>query len=131
MGGAFFNMGRGAMGQQPQGMMGQPQGGPPPQQMPPPAQTYGTMPLGQTAAQDPHSAYLQQALQAMLSGKQGNQGNPMGLGSNLLAEALDRYGLANGQRQQAQQAQGAQLASDWSGMQQRNAAFSGGLGGGG
>lgn len=47
-------------------------------------------PLGATA--DPRSQYLAMALaQANKSGQ--NSGNAMGLGGNLLAAALDRYGM--------------------------------------
>ena len=51
-------------------------------------------------AQDPHSQYLAAALAAM---QKQQQGSATGLGENLLATALDRYGLQQrGQQLQAQ-----------------------------
>lgn len=50
------------------------------------------------AGQDPRSQYLAQALAQM---SQQPQGSAQGLGANLLAEALDRYGMQKGQGQQA------------------------------
>ena len=57
--------------------------------------TMGTMPA---QAQDPQSQYLAQALKAI--GSTPSQGNPMGLSSNLLAEALLKYKQDQLQRQQ-------------------------------
>lgn len=95
MGGGFFT-GQGQQAPQQQQMQGGPMGVSPmaqqgPQQAP-------------QQPQDPRSQYLAAAMQAM--GKQP-QGNAMGLGSNLLANALDQYALQQRQ-QQMQQAQGAQ-----------------------
>src|SRR5689334_1178390 len=75
----------GAQGLAPQQQAG-PMGAAMPQQMPP-------------QAQDPHSQYLAQALAAM--GKQPGPTTPMAMSADLLAQALDRYGLAQGQRRQS------------------------------
>ncbi|MGA0603520.1 hypothetical protein ACO2Q3_22625 [Caulobacter sp. KR2-114] len=56
-------------------------------------------------AADPRSAYLARALSDLQSGGH-EQGNTMGLASNLLAEALDRYALNKRQQQLATPAGG-------------------------
>jgi len=85
-------------------------------------QTYNTAPLAQ--AQDPRSQYLTAALRALQqSAAQNAPRTPMALGSDLLAEALDRYGLAQQSRQQQQQAFGQQLGQDFNDLQARNQAF--------
>lgn len=52
---------------------------------------YGQPQQPPAQAQDPQSQYLLQALQSL--GKTPQMGNAMGLGSNLLADALTQYGL--------------------------------------
>ena len=93
--------------------------GAPPQAQPQPGPV-GTMPAGQTNTQDPQSIYLQQALASM--GKQ-QQGSPMGLGSNLLADALDQYAL---KQRQAQMAPTPQMADP--GLGGGNDALNGNMG---
>ncbi|MGA0603203.1 hypothetical protein ACO2Q3_21020 [Caulobacter sp. KR2-114] len=89
-------------------------------------QTYGAAPLG--AAQDPRSQYLMAALNALRqSASQDAPRTPMALGSDLLAEALDRYGLAHQQKQAQQQAFGQQLGQDFDALQGRNQAFAASL----
>jgi len=64
--------------------------------------------LSHQQAQDPHSVYLQEALQSL--GQLHSQGDAMGLGSNLLADALDQYAL-NRRRQQLTAQYGSQQAA--------------------
>lgn len=60
----------------------------------PMAQAQGQPLMG---AQDPKSQYLAAALSALQ--KTPSQGSPMGLGANLLADALDQYALKRQQDQ--------------------------------
>lgn len=86
-------------------------------------------PLSGAQAQDPQSQYLMAALQAMQNQKQGSA---TGMGENLLADALDQYGL--GQRRNALQSQAqlqGQLGQINSGNQPGlDQAWAGGMGGG-
>ena len=78
-------------------------------------------PAAPAQAQDPQSAYLMAALQAM-GGKP--QGSSQGLAENLLASAMDQYNLKRRAQQLQQQGQQGQSANDAFGaMQGQNAGF--------
>lgn len=84
----------------------------------------GGQPLG--AQMDPRSQYVQALMSQM--GKGENSPKTAGaVGSDLLAQALMRYGA----NQQQNQQQSQQLGQDWANLQAKNQAFQDGLGLGG